>query len=85
MSASKHSSRSLHLPGRLALSFAEAAEALGVSETHLRAHRHELPVMQIGGRLVLPVDELRVYLRDRVRQERELVKKAVDEVLDSLD
>lgn len=48
---------------RLALSYGEAAEALGVSLDHLK--RHVLPHVRVaasGGRRLVPVRELEAYL-----------------------
>jgi DNA-directed RNA polymerase specialized sigma24 family protein len=45
----------------------EAAEALGVSERHLRSHLSEIPHDYIGNRLVFPVDAVRECLRERAR------------------
>ena len=74
----------LDLDGRLALSVAEAAKALGVSERHLRSHLSEIPHVHIGGRVVVPVDAAREWLRDRAVRRAEQVDKVVDEVLSSL-
>jgi hypothetical protein len=49
----------LALADRLALSPAEAARALGVSERHLRSILGELPHTHLGNRIVIPVDSLR--------------------------
>jgi helix-turn-helix protein len=70
----------LDLQGRLALSIAEAAQALGVSERHLRTHLSEIPHARIGGRVVVPVDAAREWLRDRARCTHEASKKIVDEI-----
>ncbi len=51
--------------GRLALSQAEAAQALGCSERHLHdlVKRGEIPVPRSGRRTLISVDVLRDWLR----------------------
>lgn len=78
-------SQPLDLRGRIGLSFSEAAAALGVSERHLRSMRRELPVAQLGGKLVLPVDSLREWLRHRAEQGTAKTEAAVGEILKSLE
>lgn len=55
-----------HIP-RLALTAAEAAEALGVSERHITAlvGRNEIPHAYLGHRIVFPVDPLREFLKSK--------------------
>lgn len=50
---------------KLALTAAEAAEALGVSERHVTTlvARDELPHVRLGHRIVFPVDVLRDFMR----------------------
>ena len=74
----------LHLADRLALRPAEVARALGLSERSVRQILPELPHTRIGTAVVVPVDELRRWLRDRAQQERGAVDRAVDEVLAQL-
>jgi len=69
------------LANRMALSLAEVAEVLGVSENHVRALLPELPHVHLGRRVVIPVDSLRAWLRERARTERGKVDRAVDEIL----
>lgn len=76
--------RGLGLVDRLALSLPEAAAALGVSENHLRNLRHELPVVHLGGRLVVPVDALRDWLRAKVKAEENRVDSVARQILESL-
>jgi hypothetical protein len=70
----------LDLDGRLALSIAEAAKALSVSERHLRSHLSEIPHVHIGGRVVVPVDTAKEWLRERARQTEVTSNKIVDEI-----
>lgn len=44
-------------PAPIAMSIAEAATSLGISEQHARnlAHAGEIPTIQLGGRTVIPV------------------------------
>jgi hypothetical protein len=73
------------LSGRLGLSMAEAAAALGVSERLLRAHRHELPIAKIGEKLVVPVDALRDWLRQSAKQGPSKTDAAVEKILRSIE
>ena len=51
---------------RLALSKAEAAEALGVSVDHLERHvLDHLNVVYVGARRLIPVTELQRFLREQ--------------------
>jgi hypothetical protein len=51
---------------RLALSKAEAAEALGVSVDHLERHvLDHLHVVYVGARRLIPVAELQRFLREQ--------------------
>jgi len=75
----------IDLSTRLGLSFAEADAALGVSERHLRNLRRELPVAQLGGKLVLPVDSLREWLRRRAEEAQSKTDAAVREILGSIE
>jgi excisionase family DNA binding protein len=72
------------LSRRLALGLQEAADALGVSERFLRSVLPELPATRLGGRVLLPVDELRAWLSQRVRQERRGREKLADEIVREL-
>ncbi len=54
---------------RLALRPKEAAEALGLSERKLRAMRSELPHARLGEVVVFPVQPLRSWLADRVKEQ----------------
>ena len=44
----------------------------------------ELPHVRIGSAVVVPIDLLREWLRDRAQQEKGAVDQAVEEVLDGL-
>ena len=69
---------------RLALRPAEVAKALGLCERSVRQILPELPHVRIGTAVVVPIDLLREWLRDRAQQEKGAVDQAVDEVLDGL-
>lgn len=77
-------SRHRSIEGRLALSLAEAARALGVSERHVREILPDLPHVHLGRRVVIPVDALREWLRERARRERSRADLAVDEIVAAL-
>ncbi len=72
------------LDDRLALSLAEAARALGVSERHVREMLSELPHVHLGRRVVIPVDSLREWLRDRARAERSRAEREAAEIVAAL-
>ncbi len=72
------------LPTRLALTIREAAAAVGVSERLLRGLLPEVPHLRLGGRVVVPIEPFREWLRDRAQQEKGAVDQAVDEVLEGL-
>ncbi len=73
--------RPLDLSNRVALSAAEVAEALGLSERKVRDLLPEIPHLYVGARVLIPVDELREWLRDRAKQEGTLE----DQIRDVLD
>ena len=78
------SQAALPLSERLALSPAEAAQRLGVSENHLRSLLPELPHVYLGRRVVIPVEPLREWLSERARSEAGRVDAAVKEILDGI-
>jgi excisionase family DNA binding protein len=63
------------LADRLALTISEAAESIGVSERTVRSlvARREIPHVRVGRRVLIPCDELRVWLAGRA----EVVSPAV--------
>ncbi len=74
-----------HLSQRIALSVSEAADAVGVSERHLRKLLPEIPHMHIGGRVVIPVKEFEAWLGEQVKAESVEPDRIVDEILDKFD
>ena len=75
----------LDLSGRLALTIAEAAAAVGVSERHLRTVLQEIPHLRLGARIVIPIDALQGWLRERAQAEVQGAAHIADEILDSLN
>jgi excisionase family DNA binding protein len=71
----------LYLADRLALRPAEAARALGISERTLRSLLPQLPVVRTGGAVLIPVEALREWLRDRVSKRHDKLNQAVQEAL----
>ena len=69
------------LSDRLALRIAEVARVLGISERHARKLLPRLPHCRLGGVVIVPVDQLREWLRDQARIEPDAVDKVVGEVL----
>lgn len=76
--------KATQLRDRLALQPIEVAEALGLSERTIRQILPELPHVRIGSAVVIPIDPLRDWLRERAHQEQGAIDRAVEEVLDGL-
>jgi excisionase family DNA binding protein len=74
----------LDLAGRLALRPAEAAQALGIGERTLRQILPELPHIRSGAAVLLPVEGLQAWLRERAEAEQGRVEAVVDDVLQSI-
>ena len=55
----------IRLADRLALRPKEAAQALGIGERTLRQILPELPHVRLGGVVLLPVEGLQAWLRER--------------------
>ena len=70
---------------RLALTVAEAATAVGVSERHMRALLPEIPHLRLGNRVVIPIEPFRNWLRERALSEAKTVDRAVEDVLADLE
>lgn len=76
--------RPSYLADRLALSVPEAAQALGISERHLRALLPEIPHVVLGKRIVIPVEPLRSWLAERAKSQQGRVDATVGKLLRSL-
>ena len=72
-------------PPRLALSIAEAAASIGVSERHLRTLLPEVPHCYVGNRVVIPVEPLREWLRDHAKADKTRADAVAREILRELD
>ncbi|MCP4006052.1 MAG: helix-turn-helix domain-containing protein [bacterium] len=70
---------------RLSLRISEAAEALGISERHLRAHLSEIPHLQIGCCVVIPVDSLKEWLQAQARQVSQDADSIANAIMEQLD
>ncbi len=75
----------VQLSERLALSIAEAAAAVGVSERLMRTLMPEIPHCHIGNRVVIPVPLLIEWLRKQSQEEQNVVGKAVNEILEEIN
>ena len=75
------STRLLSLDTRLALRPKEAAEALGISERTLRQLLPELPTVRRGNIVLIPVEQLRRWLRDESEAEKGRAEAVVGEIL----
>jgi excisionase family DNA binding protein len=71
----------IDLATRVALSVAEAAAALGVSEAHLRNHLHEVPHFHLGGRVLFPVAGLHEWAKRQVEHAEARAKRDAAEIL----
>jgi excisionase family DNA binding protein len=74
----------VRLADRLALTVPEAAATLGVSERHLRSMLPEIPHTRLGGRVVIPVEPLREWLRNRAHAEQAAADSVAEEILADL-
>ncbi len=75
----------VQLADRLALTVPEAAAVIGVSERHLRSLLPEIPHCRVGSRVVVPVDSLRRWLRDRAQAEQQGAESMAREIVESLE
>ena len=73
------------LANRLALRPAEVAKALGVSERTVRQILPELPHLRMGTAVVVPVDSLREWLKERAQAEVNRVDAVVEKVLSEIE
>jgi excisionase family DNA binding protein len=74
----------LELSSRLALRPKEAAKALGISERKLRELLPELPTIRRGNIVLIPVEQLRKWLREESGVEKGRVERAVGEILEAV-
>ena len=72
------------MPPRLALRPKEAAEALGISERTLRQILPELPHFRVGGVVLLPVEELKAWLREQASAEGSRAEALVGQILETI-
>ena len=75
----------LHLADRLALTVPEAAESIGVSESHLRNILPDIPHLYLGKRLVIPVKPFEEWLREQAKAEAGRADRMASKILDDLD
>ena len=78
------STQPLSLDTRLSLRPKEAADALGLSERKLRELLPELPTVRRGGIVLIPVDQLRKWLREESEAEKGRVERVVGEILETV-
>ena len=81
--AQDHNEHCVNLADRLALRPQEAAVALGIGERTFRALLPEIPHLREGGVVLIPVDLLRDWLRERAQAGPGTVDEAVEEVMAS--
>jgi hypothetical protein len=76
----------IDLVNRLALSIAEAASVLGVSENSFRsAVMPEIEKLYVGRRVLVPVVALERWVADRSEREGSANSSALDELLTGLE
>ena len=75
--AERAHSPALPLADRLALGVKEAARAIGISERKMRELLPAMPHLRVGGRVLIPIDELRAWLRRELEAPRERVAEAM--------
>jgi excisionase family DNA binding protein len=78
---SEQAPEAFRLADRLALTVPEAAERLGVSLRHLRAMLPKIPHMRLGGRVVIPVDDMRRWLSEQAREQQAERQAAIEAFL----
>ena len=83
-SAKRDQPTTVELRNRLSLRAGEAAQVLGISERTLRHWLPRLPHIREGNVLLFPVDQLRAWLSDRVRQQEEEAQRLASELMAEL-
>ena len=76
--------RPIILAERLALTVAETATALGVSERHLRDLLPEIPHAYLGNRIVIPVEQVQKWLAEQTKIEPNRIAETVTEILSEI-
>ena len=76
--------RPIILAERLALTVAETAADLSVSERHLRELLPEIPHVHLGGRVVIPVEQMRKWLAEQTKIEPNRIAETVTEILSEI-
>ena len=71
----------VELATRFAVTAAELARALGISERLVRDHQAEFPHLWIGNRVLFPVDGVREWLRKRAEATQGAADSLADEIL----
>ncbi len=69
---------------RIALTVSEAAEAVGVSERHLRSLLPEIPHTRLGERIVIPVKAFEEWLSEQTKVEKARADQVADEILQEM-
>jgi excisionase family DNA binding protein len=75
----------LHLADRLALRPKEVARALGISERTVRQLLPRLPHVREGGVVLIPVEALREWLRQRAQADPGRIDDTVRAILAELE
>ena len=75
----------LFLADRLALRPAEAARALGISERKLRQILPQVPHLQAGVAILIPVDSLKEWLQEQAHADEGRVAAVVKKTLGKFD
>ena len=82
--ANRNSEQPIDLAGRVTLSLAEAAAALGVSEGHVRNHISQLPHFRMGNKPLIPVEALKQWTAGRAKEEQANVEATANSILEEM-
>ena len=67
------------------MSVPETAAALGVSDRHLRELLPEIPHVHLGGRIVIPVEQMRKWLAEQTQIEPNRFAETVTDILNEIE
>ena len=76
--------QSIQLANRIGLTVKETADALGVSERHIRELLPEIPHTRLGNRIVIPIQPLNDWLRKRAESEKQNCVDVAENILNEL-
>jgi hypothetical protein len=71
----------IELADHLALTLAECAAAIGVSERHLRTLLADVPHLYLGNRLLIPVKPFEEWLREQAKAEKSRSDRVAEAII----